>query len=264
MRQDPHELLRRGQALLANPQANTNQLEKALVNIHSALEQHFRDRLTHNHQVPWETRTSVTKVKEVDWPQLLILMATYSGLSTTHGSTIRTMNMVRNRIVHQGETYRGTREDLLRYADLVESLITGRERSPVGAEMSDALFEATMAGLGRDAPSQPRAVDAPPLPTPAVPAINPPSPSQQRPASAQPRPPTNRRADGWPIVRAAQAKPAGGQYTMLLIIVLIIVLVWLLFDTIMRRPSQPSQPTPTLGLPAGSIARPWSSANRLG
>ena len=41
MRQDPHELLRRGRALLADPQANTNQLEKALMNIHSALEQHF-------------------------------------------------------------------------------------------------------------------------------------------------------------------------------------------------------------------------------
>jgi hypothetical protein len=31
------------------------------------------------------------------------------------------MNMVRNGIVHRGETYRGTRRELERYADLAES-----------------------------------------------------------------------------------------------------------------------------------------------
>jgi hypothetical protein len=256
MRQDPHELLRRGRELLTDPQANTSQLEKALMNIHSALEQHFRDSLAHNRQVPWETRTSVATVKEVDWPQLIVLMTTYGGLSITHGSTIRSMNMIRNRIVHQGETYRGTRQDLVRYAELADSLITGRTQSFAGADMPDDLFDATMAGLGRDASSQQRAVGALPRSTPAVPAPDPPMPTQPRPVSARPRPRTTRSADDQPTVPADPREPVGGQFTTLLIVILIIVLVWLLFGSVLRGPSQLPQPTPTLGLPAGIVVRP--------
>ena len=49
-----------------------------------------------------------------------------------------------------------------------------------------------------------------------------------------------------------------------LIVVLLVVLIWLLFGLVMRRPTQLPQPTPTLGLPAGIIFSPVSSLVVLG
>jgi hypothetical protein len=82
MSSEPHDLLRSGRALLADPTADVHQLRTALTDIHNALEQHFRNSLSRNSQVPLETRASVLRVNEVNWPQLLALMVAYGGLST--------------------------------------------------------------------------------------------------------------------------------------------------------------------------------------
>jgi hypothetical protein len=191
-------------------------------------------------------------------------MTTYGGLHTTHCGTIRTMNMIRNGIAHRHETYRGTCQDLLRYADLAESLITGREPSFADAEMPDELFDATMAALGRDAPPKQHTVGETPRSTPVVPTADMPLPTRQKPASARPRQPAPPRADRAPAVRHNRAASQGAQYPTLLIVVLIVVLIWLLFGLIMRDPSQLPQPTPTLGLPTGIIFSPVSPLVVLG
>lgn len=257
MRSDPHDLLRSGRALLADPKANAHQLGTALMNIHSALEQHFRTSLSGNGQVPSETRASVSRSKEIDWPQLLVLMATYGGLSSTHGETIRQMNIVRNGIAHRGETYRGTRRELERYADLAESLITGRERSFAGAEISQELYEASMAMLGMDSPPKQRTVGDPPRSEPALPAADAPTDKRQLPAPAPSRSPDTAPSSR----RAAPGRGDRGRLmiapnTIVLAIVLIIVLILLLFSRADRGPSEPLPPTPTLGVPTGVIVEP--------
>jgi hypothetical protein len=62
---DPHDPLQSGRALLADPKANAHQLGTALMNIHNALEQHFRTSLSGNGQVPSETRASVSRKRSI-------------------------------------------------------------------------------------------------------------------------------------------------------------------------------------------------------
>ncbi len=256
MSSDPENPLGEARTILAEPGVKAAQLGIALLYIHSALEQHFRTSLSRNDRVPLEIRPSLSRSRAIDWPELLMLMTTYGGLNTTHGATIRTMNMSRNGVAHRGETYRGTRQDLLRYADLADSLITGREPSFASAAMPDELFDATMAGLGRDAPSKQLPIGETPRSTPVVPTVDMPLPTRQQPASVRPRQPVPPRDDDGPFVRHKRGEPLGAQYITLLIVVLIVVLIWLLFGSVMGGPSPLPQPTPTLGLPTGIIFSP--------
>jgi hypothetical protein len=264
MGSDPENPLGKARAILAQPDVKADQLGIALLYIHSALEEHFRTSLSCNDRVPLETRASLSLSRALNWPELLVLMTTYGGLNTTQGGTIRSMNMIRNGIAHRRETYRGTRQDLLRYADLAESLITRREPSFADAEMPDELFDATMAALGRDAPPKQHTVGETPRSTSLMPTSDVPLLTRQQPASARPRQPAPPRADDAPAVHHNRAASQGAQYSTLLILVLIVVLIWLFFGLIMRDPSQLPQPTPTLGLPTGIIFSPVSplSASR--
>lgn len=264
MRSDQENPLGKARAILAQPGVKADQLGIALLYIHSALEEHFRTSLSRNHRVPLETRANLSRSRAFNWPELLVLMTTYAGLNTTHGGTIRTMNMIRNGIAHRHETYRGTRQDLLRYADLAESLITGHEPSFADAEMPDELFDATMAALGRAAPPKQHTVGETPQSTSLVPTSDVPLPTRQQPAPARPRQPAPPHADDAPAVRHNRAASQGAQYFTLLIVVLIVVLIWMLFGLIMRDPSQLPQPTPTLGLPTGMIFSPVSPPIVLG
>lgn len=230
MRSDPLALLRMARAIIAEPNAKAEQLGIALLNIHSALERHFRTTLSHNNRVPLETRLSVSRSREIDWPQLLVLMTMYGGLSETHGATIRTMNITRNGVAHRGETYRGTRQDLLRYADLAESLITGRERSFAGAVMPDELFDATMASLGRDVSPKQGAIGEVRRSVPMVRSSNAPLPmGQQLDTAPSPQP---ARADDGSFVRHNQGRLLGTHYTKLMVLILIIAMLLLLFGSI--------------------------------
>ncbi|HEX9369557.1 MAG TPA: hypothetical protein VF897_01070, partial [Roseiflexaceae bacterium] len=106
---------------------------------------------------------------------------------------------VRNAIQHHNQVHHGTRQALEQYASLVESLITGRERSFAGAEIPNELYEASMAALGMESPAKQRPVDDTPRPEPARPAAAAPSRAQQRPAPA----PTRSRNAAMPSRRAA-------------------------------------------------------------
>jgi hypothetical protein len=249
MRSDPQDLLRKGRALLADPGANAHQLGTALMNIHSALEQHFRISLSQNDRVPLETRANLFRSKEIDWPQLIELMVIYGGLISAQGETIRRFNIVRNGIVHRGETYRGSRRELEQYADLAEALISGRERSFASAEISNPLFDAQMAMLGMDwSPKQPTASDTP------WPTVARPSTAQPQPA---PVPARSQQGQTAPRQRSYAGNLQGGsrlnRYAVVLFALLIVVLIWWLFNPSGRDRSEPSTPTPTLGLPSEAL-----------
>jgi hypothetical protein len=246
----PPELLGKARTILADRSANADQLGIALINIHSALEQYFRDSLARNSRMPLEARVSLSRSREIDWPRLLELMSTYGGLSATHGNTIRRMNMIRNGIAHRGETYRGSRQELVRYADLAESLITGRERSFAGAEIPSELYDASMATLGVGSPTQQRPAGSTARPEPARPTATGPARTQRRPAPA----PSRSRAAAAPARRAAPARGGPTSFTIapgtiVLVVLLVIVLILLFRSFAGGGSSTPPTPTPTLGTP---------------
>src|SRR5262249_26553947 len=155
-------------------------------------------------------------------------------------------------IAHRGETYHGTRRELERYADLAESLITGRERSFAGTEIPDELYEASLAMLGMESPPKQRAVSDSPRSEPTTDA---PTGARQRPA---PRP--SRSADTMTASRAAPGRGDRSRLTLapntiILLVVIIIALIVVLFSSFGRAPPVPIAPTPTLGVPTGVIIK---------
>jgi hypothetical protein len=203
-----HELLRKGRATLASAGENRVLLGSALIDIHSALERAFRDRLLYDERVPEEIRTRVSS-KEVNWPGLVALMQSYSGLREEDGETILRFNQMRNGIVHYGQTYRGTRQELERYARLVETLIAERQPSFDDAAISDELYEASLAMLSVGSPTK----------RPPDEAAQPPAP-QQTSRSQAPRTP-DVRPSGY-----GQRRQEGDRLWIVVLVLVIIFVVW--------------------------------------
>ena len=253
---DPKTMLRTGQRILATAGTNADLLGHALSQIHSALEHSFRQSLTQNMQVPAEIRARLSRAKDMDRIELIELMVQYGKLGSADAETIKGYNRIRNAIQHHNQVYRGTRQALDRYANLAEALITARDRSFAGAEISTELFEASRAMLGINPSPKERAIGNTPRSTPVVQASDPLAPTPQRHTSVRLPRSGGISANAELAKRSDRGNPPGTSYSTILMIVLIIVLVWLVSSAIVRDLSQPPQPTPTLSLPAGIIVRP--------
>jgi hypothetical protein len=115
------EKLRRGVVRLETAGDDRGLLGQALLMIHGALEDSFRDRLARNTALDPQLRAQVREVQHVQWKQLLDLMTMHGGLSPSDKRTIQRMNSLRQGFAHGGE-YTGTRHELVAYAELVQRL----------------------------------------------------------------------------------------------------------------------------------------------
>jgi hypothetical protein len=142
--QQVQDMLQTARADFADAVDNPTLLKNALSEFHSALEEYFRWTLEQNNDVPFDRRLNLRNTKLTDWPALLDLMRQYGGLSAKDTDTIYRYNQIRNSLQHRNVTYKGGRQGVQQYANLVERLIDGTD--PL--DIPDDLFDANMAELG--------------------------------------------------------------------------------------------------------------------
>lgn len=97
-------------------------LGMALISLHGALEDYFRDWLSSHPSVPPSIREEVMDSKKTQWKSLLDLMQQYGNLDSDRRNYIFRMNRLRQEVGHGGQ-YAGTRSELEKYADFVKDFI---------------------------------------------------------------------------------------------------------------------------------------------
>jgi hypothetical protein len=230
-----NDMLRNARAILADAGDNMHLLGHALSQFHSALEEHFRYTLERNSRVPEETRIGLRNTKDINRVQLLELMMSYEGLSTTDAGIIRRYNYIRNRIQHDNEIYQGTREEVERYARLVERVITGELPSFEQAEIPNELFEAQIAMLGIPTPAKQQPDPAAQAPATNRETVAAADTDRSSAASRPSRPATahehaTRRKQVQPR-RQNEGAPVGDWFMYALIALIIIAVIWRLLST---------------------------------
>jgi hypothetical protein len=146
--QNAEAILVHAQSLLSSAGDDSNRLGSALVQFQSAIEKHFRAYLARNVTVPQYIQEQANNTREIDWPKLLEYMAQYGDLPTSTGARIRKMNIIRNSIIHNGQMYRGGRQELEQYAKLIDTIIRQPQHSPPSVSGNSALDDAAFAMLG--------------------------------------------------------------------------------------------------------------------
>jgi hypothetical protein len=116
------EKLQLGLQRLEQSGDNPDLLGIALVTLHGALEDYFRDSLAANPDLPYEQQMLVQDRRQVQWKDLLELIQQYGGLSDADCRRVMQANRQRQIVAHGGR-YQGTRVELTQYAYLVQSLI---------------------------------------------------------------------------------------------------------------------------------------------
>jgi hypothetical protein len=96
-------------------------LGTALVSFHGALEDYFREWLGNNNSVPVEQRQRVKDRKQVQWKELIDLMQEHGSLTKEARNKILAANGWRQEVAH-GDRFRGSKADVVAYAQLVEKL----------------------------------------------------------------------------------------------------------------------------------------------
>jgi hypothetical protein len=116
------EKLNRGIKILKEADNDPDLLGNALLKLHGALEDHFRNLLTTKHNIP-------TDMNQVQWLELVNLMQQYEGLSIGDRDFILTMNKLRNPLAHGG-LFTGTRIQVEKYAEYVGRIVSSASCSP--------------------------------------------------------------------------------------------------------------------------------------
>lgn len=103
-------------------------LGMALISLHGALEDYFRDWLSSNSSVPPSIREIVIDTRKTHWKGLLDLMQQYGGLKDHQRNYIFHINKLRRNVGHGGR-YTGTRFELEKYADFVRGFVASESSS---------------------------------------------------------------------------------------------------------------------------------------
>ena len=129
------EKLQLGLERLSKAGNDPDLLGLALISLHGALEDSFRNWLSSNSSVPPLERKAVLDARQIQWKGLLDLMQQYSSLSNDRREYIFRMNRLRQNVGH-GDRFTGTRSDLENYADFVRRFIDSGF-SPTNANEND-------------------------------------------------------------------------------------------------------------------------------
>jgi uncharacterized protein len=128
--QTMYNKLDRGLTLL-NRGYDLDSASLAMQSIHSALDEHFRDLLLKNPNVPTEQCNQVGDRIQVRWEDLLTLLQQYEKLSEGDRSFLLTMNELYNQVA-SGEPFTGSRAQVEQYADYAKYHIYSSNNQPSG------------------------------------------------------------------------------------------------------------------------------------
>lgn len=116
------EKLRLGLQRLSKAGNDPDLLGLALISLHGALEDRFRNWLSTNPSVPPSEREVVLDARKMQWKGLLDLMRQYGGLNDNQRQYIFRLNRLRRDVGH-GSQFTGTRSELENYADFVRGFV---------------------------------------------------------------------------------------------------------------------------------------------
>ena len=116
------EKLQLGLQRLSKAGYDPDLLSLALISLHGALEDRFRNWLSTNPSVPSSKREVISDVKQMQWKGLLDLMQQYGGLNDNQRRYIFRMNRLRQDVGH-GKQFTGTRSELENYANFVRGFV---------------------------------------------------------------------------------------------------------------------------------------------
>ena len=120
--QQNQDKLQLGLQRLSKAGSDPDMLGLALISLHGALEDYFRNWLSTNSSVSHSEREAVLDTAQVQWKGLLDLMQQYGGLNNNQRQYIFRMNRLRQDVGH-GNQFAGTRSELENYADFVRGFI---------------------------------------------------------------------------------------------------------------------------------------------
>ena len=105
----------------------------ALISLHGALEDYFRNWLGSNSSIPSSEREIVCDPRQMQWKGLMDLMQQYGGLNDDRRQYIFQMNRLRQDVGH-GNPFTGTRSQLEEYADFVRGFVANGSSSASARE----------------------------------------------------------------------------------------------------------------------------------
>ena len=115
------EKLQLGLQRLSKAGDDPDLLGLALISLHGALEDYFRNWLSTNPSVPPSEREAVLDARRMQWKGLLDLMQRYGSLNDNQRRYIFRMNRLRQDVGHGGQ-FTGTRSELENYANFVRGI----------------------------------------------------------------------------------------------------------------------------------------------
>src|SRR5690242_566425 len=121
---DVDEKLRRGFILIERSKTDSDLLGVALLSIHGALEDYFREVLSTCSNLSTQEHQSLIR-RDTGWLKLVEMMQQHTGLSAEHRRIVLDANEVRQSFAH-GRPFRWRASDVLRYGRFVEA-ICGRQ-----------------------------------------------------------------------------------------------------------------------------------------
>jgi DnaJ-class molecular chaperone len=131
------EKLKRGLELLKKAGSDRDLLGLALISLHGALEDYFRDWLASSPKVPTSEQIRAKDKKQVQWLELLELMQKYNSLKQGDRSYILRMNKLRQEVGH-GNPYTGGQKELESYAGYVRRYLAQEQPSERVKEASSS------------------------------------------------------------------------------------------------------------------------------
>lgn len=122
------EKLQLGLQRLSKAGNDPDLLGLALISLHGALEDYFRNWLSTNSSVPPSQREAVLDARQIQWKGLLDLMQQYGSLNDSQRRYILRLNRLRQDVGHGGQ-FTGTRSELENYADFVRGFVANGSSS---------------------------------------------------------------------------------------------------------------------------------------
>ena len=117
---DVDEKLRRGFILIERSRTDSDLLGVALLAIHGALEDYFREVLSTCSSLSAQERQSLIR-RDTGWLKLVEMMQQHTGLNVEHRRIVLDANEIRQSFAH-GRPFRWRVSDVLRYGRFVEAM----------------------------------------------------------------------------------------------------------------------------------------------